>query len=480
MDVELNTAVTGGAPPAGVIATQSGDAAPAPGGATENVPTAQDAAGTAAPSPETVADSAQPQSQEPTLLEKVQALPRDQAFEEIKGGYTALETDHRTLKRQFEPWKDVVGKYDDPSHVSSRLELVDMLSTPLVVDGQVQYDPETKLPVTTAAPFIEKMEAESPGTLDRLFSDLCNQQIAGDSRFAHFFRHVLKLDPANIEKYQEFEKAGAAVAQPSGVTPDELAKIPEQYRETFRSLPPKFQEEMLDIPDEEARERWLAREHADYEANKTKLADSQREQAERLQKVETNAQESVGRIRSETYDAIRTQLASQWKPTADDAQNESQYRLAMLAPLVAVEPAFRFALEPILQAAGVQLDSQFDSDLATVQTKAEEVERLKFHGDQFGAQRAQGELSQARQRLTARLNEVAAGVMTLLDGRNAAVRESREQAIGGATPRPTINAGGGHTPPAPDQTVLPAHIKPGSREAHTYLWNQSKARAGQG
>lgn len=359
----------------------------------------------------------------PTLEELqaqvAQKVPHAQALAQLRPAYESA----KEQLGQFESWKPLVEKQIDPAVALANHELVSLLHS---------SDPNSTNPDDfSTVPFLQKAEADSPGVVDQMYKDMAQFTVERDGVVDTVLRHQVRawgLNPDNIGQYKALENGTLNVA--SGiVNSEELAKIDPQYHDAFKALSPSNRADILALlrPDGNETDRLNATEnlrnaHEALEAKKFREQIQQREESDRQaqqqrleQEIQTESQTAIDQATSEIYSSIQKSLASQVKISSDELVNES-HQVGVLSNLYTLlDPAGRkLILEPLLAKMGVSLDSTiagvqvpFDQTVNRFTERLAAAKRFEKYGDQMRARQALSEASQARQLLTAKLNQIA-------------------------------------------------------------------------
>lgn len=344
-----------------------------------------------------------------------QNVPYAKGLQSLRGAYEALKTDHEPLKA----WKDIAGS-TDPATVQSNQELLGLLYSPTQNGNPNDY---------STTPFLERIEQDSPGSLDKVYRDLTGMAVEINGQRDTLTRHMVRswgLNPDNLEKYRQLENGTLSVA--SGiVSTEDLAKIPQAYHEGFKALPAQAQRDILSLNGSEHEADRLtaqaylqnAQQAVDAQTfregvERERQATQQAKEADTQRKIDTESQTAIDQLTSEVYDSIRQNLA-QVKVSTDELENELHVGRHMALLYTAIDPAGRkMILDPLLAKLGVSLDSsiagvqvRFEDTVNTIDQKTREAIRWEHYGDKRQAAAAKAAANQSRQILTAKLNQVA-------------------------------------------------------------------------
>lgn len=372
---------------------------------------------------ETAVDGQQPTEQSVDPLEGLPSLEEleQQAAANVPyaKGLASLRAAYESTKPQLEeykalqPWKDVADKIGDPVQAQSAYELQGLLHSAV----PNSTDPND----FTTVPFLQKIEADSPGTVDQLYADCGTFPIEVDGVVDTVARHRFRqwgLNPDNIENYKALDSGTLSVA--SGIVkPDELVGIDARYHDAYRSLSVakradiqtlKTTEGGEAIIEEDLRNASRALEVDKYmkqqEVDKAQAVASRQQTLE--SEIQAESQASLYQATSEIYTSIHKNLAQQVKFSSDELSNELHLAGIMSNLYTLLDPEGRkLILDPVLQKAGVVLDSTFDATVNRFAERLSAAKRFEKMGDTMRQRAALSESTQARQMLTAKLNSIA-------------------------------------------------------------------------
>jgi hypothetical protein len=337
-----------------------------------------------------------------------QKIPHAAALARLRPAYEGLKT-QLSEYQSLEPWKQVATTIGDPALAQSAHELVSAIHTPSQ-DFQNYpggYDP---------TPFLQQIDEQSPGTAATMFSALLRfpdvDPQGGRSTVVREFLRDIGLDPDRMQDYREIDKLRAS----SGVvTAEDLAKVPESYRDAFKGMSQRAQDEVLDLLDDSPvfaeeilrnAERARASERFEQE-QKDREAQAQRQQeTEMRQRIESSVQNDITAEVKSLSDSIHQSLSSQWKPSADDTQNSLEYAKILSTIATLQNPAYRFVAEQALKAVGVDLTG-FDELANRWLERRSAYVTFNETGDKWQAQRALSDATLARQQMLVKLNDFA-------------------------------------------------------------------------
>ncbi len=400
-----------------------------------------------------------------------QKIPHAEALSRLRSAYEAAKEQNKP----FEAWKPVIEQIGDPAQVQANQELFNLLYSPT-------NDPNDY----STTPFLQRLEQDSPGSVDKLYRDLTSFQTEIDGQRDTVVRHMVRswgLNPDNIEKYRQLENGQLPVA--SGiVNPEQLASIPAQFHEGFKSLPSQAQQDILALsqsPEESNRltaQTYLQHAQNSVESQKFREQIQQQQEAQRKaeeaqleQTIQTESEQAIEQITSEIYSSIHQSLASQVKISANEIENEAYLTGVMSNLYTLLDPAGRkLTLEPLLQKLNISLDSTiagqqvpFDQTVQRLIERTSAAKRFEHYGDQRRAQIAKSEAAQARGILTAKLNQIA-----LKLAQPTANARANGNGNLGATARQVPNGNGVQQQNGNSPFALPPGVQPFSPEADAH------------
>ncbi len=195
-------------------------------------------------------------------------------------------------------------------------------------------DPQTGQVRLTAEPLIERLASESPNTLGELVWKGIHQPSPWnpDETIAHaFLRDYLGLDPSLLDTYRQIQNPADAQKYfaPGQITPEELANIPPQFHDAYKSLSPKQREDFPYL-DEATKSEWLqdktdALQARQFIAAQNAEKEQQKQQAAELfqSRVEQRGRELGLEARNVALASARDKLKSDAVFSADAEVNEA-------------------------------------------------------------------------------------------------------------------------------------------------------------
>lgn len=402
-------------------------------------------------------------------------VPEDANLIQVREAHKQLLNDHRESQKasqSFDQWKPIVEQYNDPSQLQTLASLANGLFTPQMENGQPVY--RDGMPAITTTPALQMLAEQSPTTLIQLADDLGNFTFQGRP-VIDWQLEALGLNPANIEKYAEWEKNGGPVAQSGGAVTDvQLSEIPAEFHEVFKTLPANVRDDLL-LNSESSRDYFLRSAKAQQENAKFMQAQTQKEEQDRQNWMKqedskrAQAQEqAVADIRTSTFTDIAKSIADlDWKPSADDAINKASHALVMGAITSLADPVWRPLIEPLLP--GLKVDgAQFDSFMNQIDQYTRQAKAYELAGDQFNAKRAMAQRDNAVFQVKAQANKLKAEVVGMLNGTAVERRQQLDSSINSAAAR--LIPQGQSTPggTAPVDPYKAGQFKPFSAESVAY------------
>jgi hypothetical protein len=411
-------------------------------------------------------------------------------FSNLKTGYDKLESDHRTLKGQFDPWKAVIEKHGDPAAAANDLEAISGLRNfKFGEDGNIVFDQTTGQPVYDVRPSLEKIVGQNPAMAGYLFDELMTFQDpeSGDN-LGRAFLNALGLNPDKLEDYRNYDPSKIATSN-DGVDPqvraDVVAKYGQQFGEVFDSMASELQTEFPYM--EESSKRVLL-EQAAKALDDSKFKDEIRQYQENQHRQATanwdaavQAEEDtfLGGLRDSVFDSVLNDVANQVSISANPQINAmyTQMTRVTFAALLDPSPGVRAAVAPMLQAAGVNLDfAGLDRAVTQAKQLGAQYARLKnlaskpgYKGAPIDARSVEDVRAKAEgsaQNVSAYLSQVALRISQSLGGQikqdaaavDQKLREARDA-------RPVVT---GSAPTVPAQVPVKRGA-PFSRERYEHL-----------
>lgn len=482
-----------GAPAPSAAATPAGQTAqpqiPANAGA--------DAVPGAPANPATPAD--EPTQVDPYALPEQEAQARmigRERFDSLHQGYKALETDHRTLKTEYETTREKLAAFDAVGGVDDAAQIIQGL-TSYATDpqtGELLRDANGN-PYYDTASVVGRLQELDQSLLLSLTYDAM-QAPFGDGRtvgeaMAEHLGWQTKPEASQTQSPPVASVNAETVALVKEVFPQQS----EAFEKAFKGLTPAMRETVSNLlgkntPEDDAEaQAILAEKHRTIQTDEY-VAQQQAKDAERVQfglkQFQQQTQQYIAeQSRSDTEAAlseISKQLEAQVTFSPDPQQNQFQKTAvnAFLASLV--NPATRFVVEPILQQMGAQLPpgfweryEAFDNSFAdfhrytklneTIKANAELAPHLSKHRNDLAMNKAKATMQTERRFVVAGFNEVALKVAKAIT-----VQLEQSKAVGAAisaaeSSRPNVNGQAGAGVGQNGRVSLPSHIQPFTPEA---------------
>lgn len=419
-----------------------------------------------------------------------QRVPHAQAVLQLRKALEARNGEVAELRGKTstaEPVLPLIEQYGGPEPVQARLQTFDKLYSPVI-------DPATQQPLrdargltqTTALPFIEDVDAQDPGMAEQILYDALSYQVDyyGNGQKVALYRHptvqaeLLKacgLDPARAEDYRNIDALSAP--QDTGVTPEDLAGVPTEFHDVFKSLPPGIRAD-LKLQDAETRQFNLEvyKERAD---RKTAEAQAQAAQTQERQAAEQNARQYVakeqdafvGQQLQESHAAIMDDLARQVTFSDDAKDNAVMHGVVGACVLALRDPDSSFATGKMLEALGVKVDPGFYQALTDADKHLRDAKAYELFGQQGLKQKALTDANNAKRQALAKAAPIALRIAKALGGKVAARAAQQNGALAGATTtRPVPTDGGGD---GSGDGLLPAGMLANDPRAGVYLAKQT-------
>jgi hypothetical protein len=348
----------------------------------------------------------------PTLAELqeqvAQKVPHAQALANLRAAYEGVKPQLDEYKA-FEPWKEVVQAIGDPQQAQLAHELVGLLHSKVVTNGVEEI---------TSRPFLERLESESPGTVDQIFADLLTYQVPGENgQMDTLVRQLYRshgLNPDRLDDYRNIDTLRA-----SGVVTDaDLSGIPDKFHAAFKALSATQREDILaqkstdgnfpavtlDYLQDKA-EALEARSWREKDED-TKRQSAEQSQAQFKQQVAAATEQDIATEVHSIHDSILQNLSSQFTFSSDAAVNSLEHSKIMATLATLQNPAYRFVAEEALKAVGVTLNG-FDELTNRWEDRRSAYTQYKAYGDNLQANRALSEATAAKQQILAKLNDYA-------------------------------------------------------------------------
>lgn len=383
----------------------------------------------------------------------------------VLGWGKSLEKDLKTLRSTSQAYQPL-EQYGGVDAVMQQLQTLQGLGTYATNEhGQVQRD-ENGFPYLTTAPFLQGLQQQENGQLltDQLAYDLWSQTRPDGQTYGQWYMSQLGLDLGRLDEY----RAGvqSQVTSSSDTIADwETDTISGQFNDdrltsAYKGLTPAERKTVQNLlyDDKVAdAKQILAREAARMD-NESRIAQiEQAQKAEQQHALESFWQgvsqqyvAEIGRTNREAIATLTNQISSQVTFSSDPSINQVQTGAvgALIAAFCSEQT--RFAMEPVMQALGVQYDPQLDGLFSQHAEAMQNYLTLKAAAEnpRFSSYRNDAEMNKAKatadalhQRALAKLAPVAAKIAKAIAGQNQEQRDQRNAALSAANGRPTIGNG---------------------------------------
>jgi hypothetical protein len=498
LDESVDSTAVPGSSDAGAGASTS--AAPSPGSDLGGTPSG---GSEQAPSP-TPAPPAAGESATPSLDDILNTVPEDDSDLEQANtrDVVGLRNQRQQLRvlseavkglRPLESFKPLAERNLSVETIQAAVEAQERFYSPVINPENNQPVYENGIPLYTTTPFIQHAEERNPGAATQLLEDAflfetVNPQTGQKERLGNGLFRALGLDPARLDDYRNID---ALAAQEVGQNLNEqLAQIPPEFHEAFKSMPAKVRENLL-LDDEEAR-NWQLQERQERlqekqqsEARqKQEAAGRERYQAELRASVEREQEADIETQFSEGLSSIMDDIASKVTFSSDAAQDAQQKAIISLALHSLRDPANHAHMKPYLDALGVSLDAAFGENLAAFSQSRRSYKALDLAGRKAQAESELAKAAGPRARVMTRAGQLALKMAEALGGQMKAKAESRNGQLQEAGQiRPTVNG----QAPAGGTSIVDAARAAGidlndSRAVNTFIlqYQQSQGQAAAG
>lgn len=344
--------------------------------------------------------------------------------------------------KPLESWKEIATAIPDPALAQSAYELASAIHTPST-DNPSGF---------TSRPFLEKLESESPGSVDQLFADTLTFTIPDEAgQPSTVVRELVKswgLNPDRFDDYRNIDTLRASGV----VTAEDLGAIPEKYHAAFKSLStaqrddilaqkqtdtggkvtyPAFTLDYLQDKAEALEARsWREKDAADKQAaiEQQRAADEQQVTASIEQDIVTESQAIAN--------SIHQNLSSQFTFSSDATVNALEHAkiLGVIGNLQSPFPVYRDMALKALKSVGVEPNG-FDELTNRLEERRAAYVRFNAIGDKMQAAKALSDATLAKQQILAKGNDYAMKLAKASGERAAAGAAQQEQQLAAATAR---------------------------------------------
>lgn len=384
--------------------------------------------------------------------------------------------------KPLESWKPL-DELGQPDELRAAYEQRQKLFSPVInqTTQQAEYD-ERGLQRRTSHPWLDEMEAETPGFVPRHFDDLLRYEYTdANGQKANMAQVYFKGIGLDIDRYDDYLNLDKLLAQTNGaVSPEALNKIAEPDREAYKSLPASLRRDWDSIEADE--QRW----HLDTANERIQVRqtlerqDTERKQAEATQQAQFQAKlqqdviTDLTTVRTQGLTSLRDSLTKAVQLSAD-ANVNGAYIDAIIAPLaLLLSPDFSSLATPMLEAMGVKLDATFNDALNAFVTARQEHVIAKAYGDEGAARSALKEADGKFARIMAKFNDLALKRAATFGYQAKQIATANGNALAAASAVRAMPGNGSAVETA--RGALPAGMDPYSPQANTHLWNQTQQR----
>ena len=197
-------------------------------------------------------------------------------------------------------------------------------------NGNPIVDPQTGMPYLTAMPGLTQMQQQSSDAFYTMMWEGVDMQVDGSQSVGDWLlANKFGLNPALIDTYRQIQSPADAMRYaPQAVHPDELANVPEEWHEAYKSFDATDRETLQELAfSDEARFHARLQERAqNQEAQKFIQDAKQREQRDAdarqrqwEQSIVQQTQNIIGQKREQTINAQMERLKSAFQPFGPDS-----------------------------------------------------------------------------------------------------------------------------------------------------------------
>lgn len=364
-------------------------------------------------------------------------LPDEQAFEQLSGpergnNWKQARSRIAELNQQVQQFSthqpaieqiEAAGGWD---RIQQHAELGSLLFSQVEgADGQIQL---------TAEPLIERLASESPDTLGEICWKGIHQPspwYPGETILDTMIREQLGLDPKLLDTYKQIQNPADAqkFMQPGQITADQLATIPPQFHDAYKSLTPKQRDE-LSFADEETQAEFL-QDKADalqarqfIEQQKAEREQAQQQYAQQFQqRVEARGEEIANTVRDTAVNAAKAKLQATANFSPDASVNETIHGevIQWAAQQVLADPALAADNDRAAKLYNLAADAELRGDKIR-------ADQYRLQGDSLG-KKLEGRFLNKLTERTAFWSKAFGGA-----------RQTQQQQVEQARPRPEIGS----------------------------------------
>lgn len=363
-------------------------------------------------------------------LEALPASERQSNWQQLRNAYTSAKSDAEAYQ-QYKPHIESITEMGGFDRFQQQAELGGLLFS------QVE-NPQTGQLEMSAAPFVERLASDSPDTLNDLVWQgimKANPANPNESIGHSFLRDYVGLspDPKMLDFYRQFQTqqdVNQFLAQSGQVTSEELATIPEQFHEAYRSLTPTQRAEFELFSNDAVKQEYL-QDKADALQARQYIAEqnAEREQARQQQAAEFNRQveargsEIAKGVQETLLNSVREKLKTDATFSAEEGVNSSIH-----------DESIQWAVQKTLSDPALQQDSTRAEQLYTLSARAE------MTGDKFKAQEFKVQADNLARKLEGRFRAALNERTAFWSKAFGVSRQAQQQTLQNARPRPELGA----------------------------------------
>lgn len=366
-------------------------------------------------------------------------LPDEQAFERLTGperGNNWKQARARIAElnsqvERFTPYQQAIEQMEQAGgweQLQQSAELGSLLFSPV-------QDPQTGQTYFTAEPLIERLAQESPGTLGELVWKGLSQPspwYSGETILDSIIQDHLKLNPALLDTYRQIQSPQDAqkFIAPGQITPEELAGIPAEFHDAYKSLSPKQREELALTSDEEVRREFL-QDKADALQTRQFIAQQKQQEEQRRQqqaqefqsRVEQRGDELGALVRDAAIASVREKLNTEALFHADKEINSALH-----------DDVIQWSAQQLLSDPTSLQDNNRCDQLYRLSANAE------LRGDVIQARQYKVQADQLAKALEGRFRNLATKRVAFWSSAFGSARQAQQQQVQQARPRAEIAA----------------------------------------
>lgn len=294
-------------------------------------------------------------------------------------------------------------------------------------------DPQTGKLRLSAQPLIERLASESPYTLDEIVWSGIHQPDPYNPQqtiLQALMRDQLGLDPALLDTYKQIQSPADAqkYLAPGQVTPEELAAIPEQFHDAYKSLTPRQREELALYGDDETKLETLQDKADALQARQfiaAQNAEKEQRQQQAAQQFETNVKARASELSSTSTQAaltsVREKLKTEARLSASESHNDALH-----------SEAISWAAQELMADPGTARDSAKAGDLYELSAEAE------LRGDRIKANQYKMQADSLAKALEGRFRNHVTKRVAFWSEALGGARQAQQQQVEQARPRPEI------------------------------------------